>query len=385
MKIAYCIPGLYNSGGMERVLTLKANYFADVLGYDVIVVLTEGKGKDYYYKLSSRIKVINLDINFDSTYGLPIYIRVFKQIAKERLFKKKLKDTLFYEKPDITISLLRREINFLTSIKDGSIKIGEIHFGRDNFRTLEEYRLPQSVRIFLAKRWINSFIKKVKKLDSFVVLTHEDKEKWSELNNITVIHNPLTFYPSEISDCSSKQVIAAGRYVPIKRFDHLIEAWAIVSQKHIDWTLQLYGAGNREQYQSLMEKYQLRNCFINPPAPDIEQKYCDSSIFVLSSKNEGFGKVIIEAMACGVPPVSYDCPCGPKDIITDQEDGLLVESGNISMLAEKIIYLIENEEIRKEMGQSARIKSQQFLIDNIGKKWDELFNHLLRRKHEITD
>lgn len=385
MKIAYCIPGLYNSGGMERVLTLKANYFADVLGYDVIVVLTEGKGKDYYYKLSSRIKVINLDINFDSTYGLPIYIRAFKQIVKERLFKKKLKDTLFYEKPDITISLLRREINFLTSIKDGSIKIGEIHFGRDNFRTLEEYRLPQSVRIFLAKRWINSFIKKVKKLDSFVVLTHEDKEKWSELNNITVIHNPLTFYPAETSDCSSKQVIAAGRYVPIKRFDHLIEAWAIVSQKHIDWTLQLYGAGNREQYQSLMEKYQLRNCFINPPAPDIEQKYCDSSIFVLSSKNEGFGMVIIEAMACGVPPVSYDCPCGPKDIITDQEDGLLVESGNISMLAEKIIYLIENEEIRKEMGQSARIKSQQFLIDNIGKKWDELFNHLLSRKHEITD
>ena len=385
MKIAYCIPGLYNSGGMERVLTLKANYFADVLGYDVIVILTEGKGKDYYYKLSSRIKVINLDINFDSTYGLPIYIRAFKQITKERLFKKKLKDTLFYEKPDITISLLRREINFLTSIKDGSIKIGEIHFGRDNFRTLEEYRLPQSVRIFLAKRWINSFIKKVKELDSFVVLTHEDKEKWSELNNMTVIHNPLTFYPSEISNCSSKQVIAAGRYVPIKRFDHLIEAWAIVSQKHTDWTLQLYGAGNKEQYQSLMEKYQLKNCFINPPAPDIEQKYCDSSIFVLSSKNEGFGMVIIEAMACGVPPVSYDCPCGPKDIITDQEDGLLVENGNISMLAEKIIYLIENDDIRKEMGRLARIKSQQFLIDNIGKKWDELFNHLLRRKHEITD
>lgn len=385
MKIAYCIPGLYNSGGMERVLTLKANYFADVLGYDVIVVLTEGKGKDYYYKLSSRIKVINLDINFDSTYGLPIYIRVFKQIAKERLFKKKLKDTLFYEKPDITISLLRREINFLTSIKDGSIKIGEIHFGRDNFRTLEEYHLPQLVRVFLAKRWINSFIKKVKELDSFVVLTHEDKEKWSELNNITVIHNPLTFYPAETSDCSSKQVIAAGRYVPIKRFDHLIEAWAIVSQKHTDWTLQLYGAGNKEQYQSLMEKYQLKNCFINPPTPDIEQKYCDSSIFVLSSKNEGFGMVIIEAMACGVPPVSYDCPCGPKDIITDQEDGLLVENGNISMLAEKIIYLIENDDIRKEMGRLARIKSQQFLIDNIGKKWDELFNHLLRRKHEITD
>ncbi|MGE4307730.1 glycosyltransferase family 4 protein [Bacteroides sp.] len=385
MKIAYCIPGLYNSGGMERVLTLKANYFADVLGYDVIVVLTEGKGKDYYYKLSSRIKVINLDINFDSTYGLPIYIRVFKQIAKERLFKKKLKDTLFYEKPDITISLLRREINFLTSIKDGSIKIGEIHFGRDNFRTLEEHHLPQSVRVFLAKRWINSFIKKVKELDSFVVLTHEDKEKWSELNNITVIHNPLTFYPAETSDCSSKQVIAAGRYVPIKRFDHLIEAWAIVSQKHTDWTLQLYGAGNKEQYQSLMEKYQLKNCFINPPTPDIEQKYCDSSIFVLSSKNEGFGMVIIEAMACGVPPVSYDCPCGPKDIITDQEDGLLVENGNISMLAEKIIYLIENDDIRKEMGRLARIKSQQFLIDNIGKKWDELFNHLLRRKHEITD
>ena len=116
--------------------------------------------------------------------------------------------------------------------------------------------------------------------------------------------------------------------------------------------------------------------YLEEQTPDIIRNYCRSSIFVLSSRYEGFGMVITEAMSCGVPPVSFTCPCGPRDIIDDGKNGLLVENGNIEMLAEKICYLIENDEIRRKMGQQARIDVERFKIEQIVEQWKQLFESL---------
>ena len=116
--------------------------------------------------------------------------------------------------------------------------------------------------------------------------------------------------------------------------------------------------------------------YLEEQTPDIIRNYCRSSIFVLSSRYEGFGMVITEAMSCGVPPVSFTCPCGPRDIIDDGKNGLLVENGNIEMLAEKICYLIENDEIRRKMGQQARIDAERFNIEQIAEQWKQLFESL---------
>ena len=116
--------------------------------------------------------------------------------------------------------------------------------------------------------------------------------------------------------------------------------------------------------------------YLEEQTPDIIRNYCRSSIFVLSSRYEGFGMVITEAMSCGVPPVSFTCPCGPRDIIDDGKNGLLVENGNIEMLAEKICYLIENDEIRRKMGQQARIDVERFKIEQIAEQWKQLFESL---------
>lgn len=379
-KIAYCVPSLYIPGGIERVLTLKANYFAEVLNYDIYIILTDGKGKEPYFPLSPKIHIINLDINFEELWNKSLIKKAILYLNKQSKYKKKLAECLYKIKPDITISTLRREINFITTIKDGSIKLGEIHMDKDNFRDLKKENIG-TIKKTLAKLWMKQLINNLKKLDKFIVLTHEDKAKWKELKNICVIHNPLTFYPEKTSNCSPNRAIAVGRYVSEKGFDRLIDAWSIVSKKHSNWELYIYGSGNNEKFQSLVNKKGLKGLlFCETATNDIIDKYCESSIYILSSRSEGMPMVLGEAMSCGLPVVAFTCPCGPKDIIKDKEDGILVENGNIKRLADEICYLIENEDIRKEMGHKARINVTRFKIENIAKEWDTLFKELLEEE-----
>ena len=265
-KIVYLIPGLHFPSGMERVLTLKANYLADEFGYDVTVILTEEKDKPFYYPLSPKVKTINFDLNFDRMYGLPLHRRLVYYRKRLRKFKKMLTSTLCELKPDITVSLLRRDINFLNTVPDGSVKIGEIHFNRSNYRDFNNRMLPGFVRDAVKKYWNAQLIRELKKLKKFVVLTREDEALWTELDNVTTIHNPLPFYPGpdRVSPCTAKQAIAVGRYTWQKGFDLLIEAWKRVAVRHPDWTLRIYGGGDPTIYARMVEEAGFVDFSVNP-------------------------------------------------------------------------------------------------------------------------
>lgn len=379
IKLAYCIPGLYAPGGMERVLTLKANYLADYLNYDVTIILTEENASKPYYELSSRVKVINLDINFDRIAERNLAKRLYKYFSRQRIYKKRLRETLCRLRPDITVSTLRREINFITSIPDGSLKVGELHFSRYSYRNFNDIKAPASIRRLAARLWMKQLIGKLNRLAKFVVLTNEDREKWVELDNVTCIHNPSTFRAPRLSDGNAKRVLAVGRYTYQKGFDLLLRAWKPVSDKHPDWELVIHGDGDRTSYMKLADELGLGPdvCRLEKSTPQVAEEMASSSIFALSSRYEGMPMVLGEAMACGIPPVAFACPCGPRDIITDGEDGLLVENENIEQLTAGLNHLIENEDLRRQMGKNAIRNVQRFDLENIMKKWDELFKSIL--------
>ena len=337
LKIAYITPALYMAGGVERVLTLKTNYFAEHFGYDITIILTEGKDKPLFYPLSEKIKVINLDIGFEELWTCSFVKKIFVYLRKQSQYKKALTKELMRIRPDITVSLLRREINFLNDIKDGSKKIGEMHINRANYRNFETND-SNFIKNLFAKFWMYSLVSKLKHLDQFVVLTEEDKKAWAELPNISVISDPLSFCPTQRSSLSVKRVIAVGRYVYQKGFDQLLQAWATIERQYPEWQLVVFGDGNRTPYEQQMKELGIddNRCHLYGPTTDIQQEYVNSSIFVFSSRFEGFGMVLVEAMACGLPVVSFDCPCGPKDIIKDGEDGILVENGNIKLFASSL-------------------------------------------------
>ena len=281
-------------------------------------------------------------------------------------------------RPDITVSTVRREINFINDIPDGSKKVGEIHFNKSNYRNLHIPFLPAFVNRYLSQLWMGRLQKQVARLDSFVVLTHQDAAHWKALPNLQVIPNFITHIPVEVSHGEHQRVIAVGRYDRVKGFDLLIEAWKQVCQYCSEWHLNIYGAGNRDEYQQIADEMGLKEVVhCNGPVTDIDVEYVSSSLFVLSSRNEGFGLVLVEAMAAGLPVVSFNCPCGPSDIISDGQDGILVENGNIEKLAEAICWMIDHPQERELYGQRARRNAMRFSEEKVMTMWRNLFQTLV--------
>lgn len=377
LKIVYCTPALYMAGGVERVLTLKANYFAEHFGYDITIILTEGKDKPLFYPLSEKIKVVNLDINFEELWNCSFIKKIFVYLKKQRTFKQRLSEELMRIRPDITVSLLRREINFLNDINDGSKKIGELHVNRANYRNFEAGD-TNAIKHLFAKFWMRNLVKHLKCLDRFVVLTEEDKASWIELSNVQVIPDPLAFDIDQVSPLTNKRVIAVGRYVYQKGFDLLLQAWKTVEQQHPDWELAIYGMGDRTPYEQIITDLQIdrAHCHLYGSTPDIKAEYLNSSLFVFSSRFEGFGMVLIEAMACGLPVVSFDCPCGPKDIVRHNEDGLLVPSGDTTLLADALHMMMSDDKMRLRMATAAVNNVQHFKLTEVCQHWQTLFERV---------
>jgi glycosyltransferase involved in cell wall biosynthesis len=378
MKIAYFIPWLYNSGGMERVLSVKANYLAEKLGYEVWIVTSEQMGRPVYFPLSEKIKVVHYDFPLPENSGKFYSIFEYKIKYREntKILKAKISDFLAENKIDICISTCEgREFSFLPQIKDGSAKIAEFHF--TNFASQKNIHNSRNIfRKLYLKMMYATFIKTASRYQEFIVLTEEDSEEWGKhLNHVKSIYNPLTLRATEVSSLASFNVLSVGRLKHEKGFDLLINAWEIVNKSKPEWKLVICGDGPEKMALSkqIEQKHLQHAVEIIPPTKEIENVYLNSSLYVLSSRNEGLGLVLMEAMLFGLPSVAFNCKCGPRELVDDGSTGFLTENGNYLDLAEKIIKLLDDKDLRATFGRNARIKSQDYTLEKIMKQWDQLF------------
>ena len=377
-KICYCTPAIYSAGGVERVVSVKASYFAEVYHYDVTIIVTEGKGRDCFFPMSDKVKVVNLNLGFEELWKVPFIKKVFLYLKKQYKYRRLLKSELMHLRPDITISVLRREINFINSIPDGSHKIGELHVNRSNYRNFTS-RDSNFVKRLFARFWMNDLLKHLQKLDRMVVLTEDAKKDWPELSNVTLIPDPIPFKVDQVSTLSSKRVVSIGRYAYEKGNDLLLKAWAKVEKSCKDWSLDIYGMGNQAPYRALMLELGIdeTRCHLHGSLSDVKEAYQNSSVFTLPSRFEGFGLVIIEAMACGVPIVAFDCENGPRNIITNNQNGILVPPFNVNEYAESLLRLMRDDQLRAQMGNRAFESSKKYMIEDIAVQWKKLFDEVI--------
>jgi glycosyltransferase involved in cell wall biosynthesis len=377
MKIIYCIHSIYNPGGMERVLLNKVKYLVEKKGWEIMIVTTDQHSRPPFYPFPDGIRMIDLDVNYSEDNDKNVFAKIFGYLRRRRLHKARLTEVLCREKADFVVSLYPSESSFIPSIKDGSKKILELHFCK--FFRLQYMRGGLIGLIDRFRTWLDERI--VKKFDKFVVLTEEDKENWGELENIEVIPNASLAMFDKCSDLSAKRVIAVGRLDYQKGFDRLVKAWEIVwnTGQFNDWRLDIFGQGEwHDMLQDMIDERGLTDCLkLNRPTNDIGKEYAESSLIVMTSNYEGFGMVLVEAMSCGVPAVAFDCQCGPRDIVRHGERGLVVKNGDIDGLAEAMMTLMKDDELRKRMGEEAKKVVETFSEAKVMDKWVRLYEETI--------
>ena len=379
MKILYVINKMTNLAGIERILTCKMNYLSEKPEYDVYLLTYEQPDQALSFKINERITYCPINAPVPQREGSTLWGWIKAYFSARKVFKR-----LFYNRikdihPDIVITTGYAypvlDIIIDTARQINTKAIVESHVKGDTV-SMKKYIFNHTLA-YMFSFWDHYILRKLKKADCIVTLTHEDKEFWKSYGKrIEVIPNVLTITPKKVMDYRTKRVIAAGRYVHQKGFDMLLEAWHLIDKNLSDWQLYIFGNENRKPYQHIVDKYDMNNVHLMPATPEIVEEFSKSSIFVLSSRFEGFGLVLAEAMSCGLPCISFDCPYGPRDIITDEEDGILVENGNIEALAKAIERLLTDEGLRQSMGENAINNVTRYDQNTIMKQWEQLFHSL---------
>lgn len=342
MNIIFIINCLEGRGGTERVATLLANQLSTY--YQITILSKQYSSEKNAYILDKKVK----DIKF---------------MGSNLNFMKKCKRHISQNSPDIVI--IHTMSKLTPALTMSGIKAKEIW-------SIEHIALESHSQLFQQAR--KRFYKKV---DKVITLTEDDASRYRLFHeDVVVIANatPLPVLKKPIN-IRSKIIITIGRLTAQKGFDLLVKAWSQVEKNYSDWSLQIYGEGeDRDNLEQMIKDYNLNNITLKGITNDVQSVYDKSAFYVMSSRFEGFGMVLIEAQSRGLPIVSFDCPSGPAEIIQDDVNGYLVRNRDVAALAERISYLIDHESIRGKFSRNALLSAKRFKPEVIIKQWIDLIN-----------
>lgn len=366
MRILYCIPHLYNAGGMERVLTQKVNWLVAHTPYDITIVTTEHtpQGMDIsYFPLDKRVEVIELNINFNADYNAPLLHKFFAHLRKERLYRQALGKVLAHKKVDLCISLCGKEIAFLHQLACRSI--AELHFQISHRKQLLETAHHGCFWSLLGAIRTQQLIREVQPLEQLVVLTEADKEDWlaAGCTNVRCIPNPCCLDGKEIQkkpmSSNKKTLLTVGRLHREKGYDLLLDAWKKIESLYPEWILRIVGEGEeRMALEKQIKALGLKHVELPGRSSNIVSEYANADAFVLSSRYEGLPLAMMEAMWCGIPCIAFDCPRGARALI-ETSRGWLVPNGDIEALSAQLEYVITHPEEAVQRAKKAQSYAQE--------------------------
>lgn len=339
--------------GAERACAVLANALAQ-RGWQVDVICWHGE--ESVYPLDERVRLHPL-------YRTPARLKLRWPVVVlrlRRLLQQLHADVLI----DVDTNLAWFSVPAAARLPLTHISWEHAHFGADLGHA------PRRIARQLA----------VRRCDAIVVLTERDRAAWQAAFGaqapIVALPNPLTIpLPAEPADLSQRTVIAVGRLEPVKGFDLLLQAWQKVQQDFPQWRLNIVGDGS-QRGALLAQRDALGladSVTLAPATAAITEAYLQASVFVLSSRFEGFGLVINEAMACGLAVAAFGCETGPRALIRDGDNGLLAAAGDPAALADALCRLLGDPALRRRVAAQGRLDAHAYAPDAIAARWETLF------------
>jgi glycosyltransferase involved in cell wall biosynthesis len=365
--VAIVLPGL-SAGGTEHVVNIISNHWVD-RGHDVTLVTLEPQSAVPYYVFDQRVRIINLNLSPRQVSAPYATWLAFRRVLALRRVLKNIA-------PDVIISFLMRT-NILVLLAMIGSRTPVVVSERNNpalqplgiaWRNLRSVLYPRAFGLVTMTKGAMGYFPPAMR-----------RRGW-------IIPNAVKLPEGRRKPGRGMRLAAVGRLVPQKGFDLLIDAFAAIADRHPEWTLTIWGEGpDRKALEKRRAVRGLEGRIYMPGVSDRPGSWLESSdAFVLSSRFEGWGIVLLEAMAWGLPCVSFDCEWGPGEMIANGVDGILVPSGDVAALANEISRVMGDRALRQRLSKAAKASTRRFSRTRVMAAWDEVVDAALIPRNEVS-